>query len=489
MSSQQFRCKSHSSKLRGTRAYLPAIAAASLVAGGVVAAPPKVQFSRDVLLILNRECLGCHRGSAAPGGYSLENAKALLAGGRHGTAVVPGKSSEGTLIRYLTGELKPQMPPGKPLPLDTIAVFRRWIDGGAKIDSMEAPPEAAGIMRGAMPGKNGPGAAGSGRDTATVRLLPPAVSQSAPVTALGYSPAGNLIAAGGYRAVRLLDPQTGHVLQTLPGPSDQVLSLAWSADGKYLAAAGGVAGSFGEVCVWETGAPGGPWGKPRILKGHADAIAGIAWRANSLEFATVSPDKTARVWDFSTGQVKRTLKDHVDAVFGVAYSADGRWLATGSADRTVKLYQADKGARVASFPHSEEVTGVAFAPRGEVLVAIANRQIRVWPVKAGPVENPLRGHGEGETVNALAYSADGSMFAWGAANRYVRLWDAELKNQRRSMNDALDWIYAVTLSPDGKQVVAGAADGKVYAWETGQGKLLYSTLLASGAPARNGAAP
>ncbi|MGV3724779.1 MAG: c-type cytochrome domain-containing protein, partial [Actinomycetota bacterium] len=202
--------------------HLNAALCAFSVVSSARSAPARVLFSREVLPILNRECLSCHRGSAAPGGYSLESAKQLLGGGRHGTAVVPGKSGQSSLVRYLTGELKPQMPPGKPLPLDSVALIRRWIDEGARIDSMAAPAEAMGVMRGAMPMKGASRAAAPRHASPETRLLPASVSQSAPVTALAYSPDGKQLAAGGYRAVRLLDPQSGTVLHTLSGPFDQV---------------------------------------------------------------------------------------------------------------------------------------------------------------------------------------------------------------------------------------------------------------------------
>ena len=449
----------------------------------IAAAPPKVVFSREVLPILNRECGSCHRGSAAPGGYSLESAERLVAGGRHGKAVVPGKSAQSSLIKYLTGEIKPQMPPDRPLPLDTVALIRRWIDEGARIDGMIAPAERAGIMRDAMPMRGAPGT-GPGVIAPHARLLPNAVVQSAPVTALAYSPDGKVLAAGGYRAVRLLDPATGAVTQTLPGPSDQVQCLVWSPDGKFLAAGGGVSGAFGEVSIWETAT----WGKPRQLKGHDDTIYGIAWRPGSTEIATASPDKTVRVWDAATGQVKRTLKDHVDGVFGVAYSPDGKWLATGSLDRTVKLYQTDTGQKVSSFSHNDGVTAVAFSAKGDLVAAAADKQVRVWPVKAGTVENPLRGQGEGEAITAVTFSADGSLFAWAASNRRVRLWSGDVSNHRRELQDCPDWVYAVSLSPDGKTVSGGGGDGKVYTWNTADGKLLYTALLGPNA-AQVAAAP
>lgn len=448
-----------------------ALLAAGLAAP-VGAAPPAVVFSKQVLPILNRECVSCHRGSAAPGGYSMESAERLVAGGRHGVAVVPRSAAAGTLVRYLTGQLQPRMPPGKPLALDTIALIRRWIDEGGKIDTMVAPQESSGLMRGAMPLKTKGGRpmpvplrSGTAGDVA-------AVSQAAPVTAVAYAPSGRWVAVGGYRAVRLLDPATGNRVQTLTGPVDQVLAIQWSPDGRHLAAAGGSPGSFGEVCVWDVPAEGA-WGKPRVLRDHTDTLYGFAWRPTGDEFATGSLDKTARVWDLASGKVKRVLRDHVDAVMSVAYSPDGKWLATGSMDRTVKLYDAASGSKVGNLSHGDGVTAIAFAPRSDILAAAsADKVVRVWPVKPGNAESPLRDLREDEPVTCVAFSGNGSLFLWGASNRRVRIWSGDAATHRRELRDCPDWIYSVSASPDGKTVAAGGGDGKIYFWGADDGKLL-----------------
>jgi WD40 repeat protein len=432
-----------------------------------------VQFSRQVLPVLKSECGACHAGSAAPGGFSIESAERLVAGGRHGKAVVPGKSATSTLAKYLTGELKPQMPPNRPLPLDQVALIRRWIDEGGKIDSMTAPAgtEKFGVMRDAMPTKGGgPSAA---EHATGIALLPLAVTQTAPVTAVAFSPDGKWVAAGGYRCVRILDPESGAVAQTISGPVDQVLSLAWSSDGKQLAAAGGLSGSYGEVCVWDVPAPpSAAWPKPKVIKGHTETIYSAAWRPGTQELATGSLDKTARIWDAASGAELKVLKDHVDAVLGVAYSADGKWLATGSLDRTVKLYDAATRTKASSFVNPDGVTAVSFGPKSDIVACACDRSLRVWPVKAGSVENPLRGQGEGEAITSLAFSADGGTFAWGAANRRVRIWSGDVANHRREMSDPItDWVYGVSLSPDGKRVAAGTGEGKLYFWNTQDGKL------------------
>lgn len=448
---------------RGTLSLLILFTLSLLALSPASAAPQRVQFSRQVLPLLKTECAACHSGSAAPGGFSMETAEKLLAGGRHGATVVPGKGAQSNLVRYLTGELKPQMPPGKPLAMDRIALLRRWIDEGAKIDSMTAPAAATKRAGG------GPAA----------MAVPPPVAP-APVTAVAFSPDGKLLAAGGYQAVRLLDPATGEVVRTLTGPSDQVLSLAWSTDGRWLAAAGGTPGEFGEVALWDTGA----WGKPRVRRRHADTIYSIAWRPGAPEFATASLDKTVALWNAAGAIAVRTLKDHADSVFAVAYSPDGKWLATGSADRSVKLYRAGVAGRpTASLTHNDGVTALAFGSKSDLLVsACQDRKVRVWPVKEGQIENPLRDHSEGEPVNAVAFSADGSTFVWGAANRKVRLWNADVSSQKRELSDPTDWVYAVAASPDGKLIAAGAGDGKLYLWSEPEGKLVHARLL-SPAPA------
>ncbi|MBW3625163.1 MAG: hypothetical protein KY468_17335 [Armatimonadetes bacterium] len=443
---------------------LPLIAAVALFQGAPAptsAQSKPVLFSRDILPILNKECRSCHVGSAAPGGYSVETPEKLLAGGRHGKAVVPGKSKESTLIKYMTGELKPLMPPGKPLSMETITLFRRWIDEGGKIDSMVETQ-----------GKAEPGSGATKPEKTT--SIPPvpqvgAVKQYAPVTALAFSPDGTKLAAGAYRAVRIVDPKTGKILRTLNGPADQVLAVAWSSDGRHLAAAGGMPGATGELVVWDAVA----WGTPKNYQGHADTISGIAWKPGAMEFATSSLDKTVKIWDAATGKETKTLKDHADPVYGVAYSPDGKWFASGSGDRSAKLYSTDNYSRaVTVFRHGDAVTALTFPKNDLLITASADKQARAWPVTTQPVENPLRSHGEGDVINAVAASADGDTFVWGASNKRIKVWNRVMDKHREDGPTLADWVYAVSASPDGQTVAAGAGDGKVYLWTQGEGRAL-----------------
>ena len=63
------------------------------------------------------------------------------------------------------------------------------------------------------------------------------------------------------------------------------------------------------------------------------------------QIATGSWDRTARLWNASTGQSEEELKGHDHWISAVAYSPDGRRLATASWDRTVKLWNTATGER------------------------------------------------------------------------------------------------------------------------------------------------
>jgi hypothetical protein len=101
-----------------------------------------VSFKNDVTPILKKHCLPCHaEESYNPSELSLDSYSDLMAGGKHGTPVVPGKADESIVVQKVGsnppfGDQMPLKKKSAPQPDrltdEEIGTIKAWINQGAK---------------------------------------------------------------------------------------------------------------------------------------------------------------------------------------------------------------------------------------------------------------------------------------------------------------------------------------------------------------------
>ena len=102
-----------------------------------------VSFKNDVAPIVQKHCLPCHaEENFNPSELSLDSYNNVMAGGKHGVPVVPGKASESIIVQKIESDppFGDQMPlarkknPGPPNKLtpEEVETIKLWINQGAK---------------------------------------------------------------------------------------------------------------------------------------------------------------------------------------------------------------------------------------------------------------------------------------------------------------------------------------------------------------------
>ena len=71
-----------------------------------------------------------------------------------------------------------------------------------------------------------------------------------------------------------------------------------------------------------------------IQKGHELAVLAVAISPDSNYVATGSRDKSAKLWELSTGREVRSFLGHKASVNSLDFSLDGKYLITGNGDNT-----------------------------------------------------------------------------------------------------------------------------------------------------------
>ncbi|XP_006813660.1 uncharacterized protein LOC102804077 [Saccoglossus kowalevskii] len=264
------------------------------------------------------------------------------------------------------------------------------------------------------------------------------------------------------------------------------------------------------------------------LAGHTSAVNHIKWNVSQYShlLASASMDKKVKIWDVITDKkCVQTLSFHTAGIKDISWNHSGKQLISCGFDKNARLCDVETGQELECFNHPSYVTCIRYHPQepNVFISGIYDSAILCWDIRSKKIIRDYRGQ-FGQILD-LQFMSGGSEFLCStdvvsrdSSDRTIIAWDFQSgavlsnqiyhekytcpclrvhpcdnsfiaqsngdyiayfstirpykmnKNKRSEGHKVSGYQIGCDFSPNGKMIVSGSSDGKVYFYDNKTGR-------------------
>ncbi|KAL2341528.1 hypothetical protein Fmac_009468 [Flemingia macrophylla] len=245
----------------------------------------------------------------------------------------------------------------------------------------------------------------------------------------------------------LKDPQGSATRQ-----SKNVLALAASSDGRYLA----TGGLDRHIHIWDTRTRE----HLQAFPGHRGPVSCLTFRQGTSELFSGSFDRTIKIWNVEDRTYMNTLFGHQSELLSIDCLRKERVLTAGR-DRSMQLFKVHEESRLVFRAPASSLESCCFVNNEELLSGSGDGSIELWTIMRKKPVYILR--------NAHALLEDSMQ---SDQKDSERLPNGNLENgyhhpKNHHCLSAFSWVSAVTVCRNSDLAASGAGNGSVRLWAIG----------------------
>lgn len=214
--------------------------------------------------------------------------------------------------------------------------------------------------------------------------------------------------------------------------------------------------------------------KLKTLSEYPGDVLSIAFSPDGKIMAAGTSKSTVILWDVARWKIAATLDADDGAVVALAFSVNGKLLASANKSKQVHLWDVTTWKKIAEIETYGNVNALSFSPDSSLLaIGCNNEKSIMWDIKSKALYKIQIAHEKGNHVQTISFSMDGKTVATGSQeNDSIRIWDLNSGEKINELKGHVDNIKIIAYSKDGRYLASGGDDKLVLLWDAKTGEVL-----------------
>jgi len=274
-------------------------------------------------------------------------------------------------------------------------------------------------------------------------------------------PKGDILILANSSIIRFYNIKTKSIFKELGGKIHEIINMAYSQDGNYLA----VASNQANIEIWDL--------KLNKIVNRIQGFFPCEFTPNGKYLIGMNYKVGLGIWDIETGELIKELNTDFELIQSLAVSNDGKYIAGAGFQNVIKIWDFETGKRVADLKgHTAGIMSLDFHPTNSWIASGSHDATsRVWDFSTKKEIKQFTD--QTIVVNSIKFSPDGNTLATSAWDKTINLRNTTTWQTEKVLTGHVNMISSIDYNKDGTVLVSGAGNNSV--WEADNSIIFWNT--------------